>query len=101
MTSAILNLRSGVQRLLLMLPGLLRQLSWLSGRARLLMQQLFAASVRGLVVMAVIVGVALVSGGKAEKAGDDLQIALPLLAWGCAAANGDGAEFFGRYLGCF
>jgi membrane-associated phospholipid phosphatase len=33
----------------------------------------------------------------AERLGDSLQVALPLLAWGCAAANGGAGEFLLRY----
>ncbi|MBN2906902.1 MAG: phosphatase PAP2 family protein [Rhodobacteraceae bacterium] len=65
------------------------------------MRQLFAASIRGFVVMAVILAVVFACGGNARKTGDNLQIALPLLAWGCAAANGDGVEYFGRYVVMF
>jgi membrane-associated phospholipid phosphatase len=65
------------------------------------MRRIFAASIRGFVVMAVIVTVVANAGGKVEKTGDDLQVALPLLAWGCAAANGDGVEYLGRYAVMF
>lgn len=66
-----------------------------------LIRQVFSASLRGFTVLAVIVGITWAAGGKSEKTGDNLQIALPLLAWGCAAANGDGAEYLGRYLVMF
>ena len=66
-----------------------------------LLRQAFSATFRGLVVVSVILSVAWAAGGDAEKTGDNLQIALPLLAWGCAAANGDGAEYLGRYLVMF
>ncbi len=33
-----------------------------------------------------------------ERIGDNLQIALPLLAWGCEAMNGNGPEYFLRYV---
>lgn len=34
-----------------------------------------------------------------EQVGDRLQLALPLVAWGCAAANGQGAEYAVRFVG--
>ncbi len=34
-----------------------------------------------------------------EEIGDNLQIALPLLAWGCEAMNGNGPEYLLRYVG--
>ena len=33
-----------------------------------------------------------------EGIGDNLQIALPLLAWGCEAMNGNGPEYLLRYV---
>lgn len=66
-----------------------------------LLRQVFSASLRGLTVLTVIVGITWAAGGRSEKTGDSLQIALPLLAWGCAAVNGDGAEYLGRYLVMF
>lgn len=33
-----------------------------------------------------------------EKIGDNLQIALPLLGWGCSIINGQGADYFVRFL---
>lgn len=33
-----------------------------------------------------------------ERYGDNLQIALPLVAWGCEAMNGSGPEYLLRYL---
>ena len=33
-----------------------------------------------------------------ERIGDNLQIALPLLAWGCEAMNGNGPEYLLRYV---
>lgn len=61
----------------------------------------FRQSLRGLVVTAVLAGVLLASAGSAKRVGDNLQIALPLLAWGCAAANGEGPEFATRYAVMF
>lgn len=67
-----------------------------------LMRRVFAGMLRrSVVVLGVIAIVAALSQGKVEKTGDNLQIALPLLAWGCAAANGDGVEYLGRYLVMF
>lgn len=67
-----------------------------------LMRLVFAGMLqRSIIVLAVIGIVAAMSQGKVEKTGDNLQVALPLLAWGCAAANGDGVEYLGRYLVMF
>lgn len=68
----------------------------------LAMRLVFAGMLqRSIIVLGVIVIISAVSQGKVEKTGDNLQIALPLLAWGCAAANGDGVEYLGRYLVMF
>ena len=61
-------------------------------------QRLWLVSVRGLLVSGVLALVMVFGAGRIEKTGDDLQVALPLLAWGCAAANGDAVEYLGRYL---
>lgn len=34
-----------------------------------------------------------------ERYGDNIQIALPLVAWGCAALNGSAAEYAWRFIG--
>ena len=49
-------------------------------------------------ILVVVLVVALVSGRSPEKLGDNFQIALPLVALGCAVAEGRGVELFGRYL---
>ena len=72
----------------------------LAGLCKML-KQMFLGPLRGLVVSAVILAVAASAAGIAEKTGDRLQVALPLLGWGCAAANGDGLEYLGRYLTMF
>jgi membrane-associated phospholipid phosphatase len=56
---------------------------------------------RGLIVIAMIGLVVLTTAPKVEKYGDNLQIALPLLAWGCEIANGAGLEYLGRYAVLF
>ncbi|MEM0978461.1 MAG: phosphatase PAP2 family protein [Pseudomonadota bacterium] len=33
-----------------------------------------------------------------EKIGDNLQFALPILGWGCSIINGQGADYFVRFL---
>jgi membrane-associated phospholipid phosphatase len=66
-----------------------------------LLRWLFAASRRAFVVLVVLAALPLISRNDVEKTGDNLQIALPLLAWGCAAVNGDGAEYLGRYAVMF
>ncbi len=35
----------------------------------------------------------------AERIGDRLQVALPLVAWGCSAANGQAGEYALRFVG--
>jgi membrane-associated phospholipid phosphatase len=80
------------------MPALFRSLT---GYLWHLLQQVFSASLRGVTVLSVIVGITWAAGGNAEKTGDNLQIALPLLAWGCAAVNGDGVEYLGRYAVMF
>lgn len=54
----------------------------------------------GLVMMLGVVMVCLSFGGarNAEKIGDNLQIALPLTGLACAAAEGRGVQYFGRFL---
>lgn len=49
------------------------------------------------IVLAVIVGIALLVGPPAERLGDRYQAALPLLGLGCAIATGSGAEYSVRY----
>lgn len=66
-----------------------------------LLKLVFSAAWRGFVVLTVIGFVAAATAGKVEKTGDNLQVALPLLAWGCAAANGAGVEYLGRYAVMF
>lgn len=66
-----------------------------------LLGSVFSQSLRGAAVIAILVATALFSAPKAQRIGDNLQIALPLAAWGCAAVNGRGAEFFGRYAVMF
>lgn len=62
-----------------------------------LLEYLFLGALRGFLISAVIVAVVLLTAGRVEKTGDRLQVALPLLAWGCAAANGEATEFALRY----
>jgi membrane-associated phospholipid phosphatase len=73
----------------------------MTGVLRNLLKRLFLGALRGLIVPGVILAVAASAAGLAEKTGDRLQVALPLLGWGCAAANGDGLEYAGRYLVMF
>ena len=51
-----------------------------------------------LLFTAMIVVVIIISGRSSEKIGDKLQVILPVAAWGCAIAGGNGVSFFGRYL---
>ena len=48
-------------------------------------------------VMAVLILVFAFGGRDVEKIGDDLQIALPVLALGCALTNGQAVDFLARY----
>ncbi|MTH62774.1 phosphatase PAP2 family protein [Paracoccus shanxieyensis] len=65
------------------------------------MQRLFATRGLPVTIMAVLVGLLVLTGPKAEKLGDRFQVALPLLAWGCQAVNGHGAEYALRYAVMF
>ena len=67
-----------------------------------LMRQAFQGFLRRSLVVLVVIAIAgMLSQGKVENSGDNLQVALPLLAWGCSIANGDGVEYLGRYLAMF
>jgi membrane-associated phospholipid phosphatase len=66
-----------------------------------LIKYLFLGSLRGLLISGAIIGIVIVTAGRVEKTGDRLQIALPVLALGCAAANGEGVEYGLRYLVMF
>lgn len=50
-----------------------------------------------IIVIGVLLGVLVLTGPRAERLGDRFQVALPLLAWGCQAMNGQGAEYLLRY----
>lgn len=57
---------------------------------------------RRTLVVAVVLGLTVAATERrAESYGDALQVALPLLAWGCEAANGRAGEFFLRFLVMF
>ena len=49
-------------------------------------------------ILAIVLAVALLSWPSVEKTGDRLQIALPVLGLACAAANGRGLIYVGRYI---
>lgn len=49
-------------------------------------------------VLLVLAATVLFSEPIAKKYGDRLQVALPMVAWGCAALNRSGTEFAGRFL---
>jgi len=53
--------------------------------------------IANIVVVVLVVTVAFTER-RAERYGDNLQIALPLLAAGCAHLNGQGGEFWLRYV---
>lgn len=48
-------------------------------------------------VLGALVATVLVTEPSVRRYGDHLQIALPLLAWGCAATGGEGREFAIRF----
>lgn len=48
-----------------------------------------------LVALALVI---LVSGPLPRRLGDNLQVALPVMAWGCSALNGSGGEFATRFF---
>ncbi len=68
-------------------------LSW--GRSRL------RARRAPFLVMAVLALVVALSPPEPRRYGDNLQIALPVLALGCEIANGNGWEYLGRYAVLF
>lgn len=56
---------------------------------------------RAFVVLALLGLTVLASERTVERYGDNLQVALPLIAWGCEALNGHAAEYFLRYAVMF
>jgi membrane-associated phospholipid phosphatase len=56
---------------------------------------------RALIVVAALAAVAGVTAPRAERYGDNLQIALPILALGCSVLNGEALEYTGRYVVMF
>lgn len=57
--------------------------------------------VRVMVILAMLALVLAATEPRAERYGDNLQIALPILALGCSVLNGEGIEYVGRYLVMF
>lgn len=53
------------------------------------------------VILIVLLSVAAFNPRSAERYGDTLQVVLPLMAWGCQIATGQGAEFVLRYTVMF
>lgn len=53
------------------------------------------------VVLGTLLAVILLSPINTERYGDRLQVALPMIAWGCAATRGDGKELFVRFAAMF
>lgn len=56
---------------------------------------------RAAIILAVMAVVLAVTPREVERYGDNLQIALPVLALGCSLLNGDTVEYAGRYLVMF
>jgi membrane-associated phospholipid phosphatase len=56
---------------------------------------------RAQVVIALLALVIALSPVRADRYGDRLQIALPLLAWACEGSRGAGSEFLARYAVMF
>ena len=59
------------------------------------------ARLRGAVVVWLIALTVLASARDQEIIGDNLQVALPIIALGCEVANGSGVEYLGRYVVMF
>ncbi|MGV6889317.1 phosphatase PAP2 family protein [Rhodophyticola sp. SM2404] len=57
----------------------------------------FGQALRGASVATILTLVVAFGAGRIEKTGDHLQIALPLMALGCAAVNGNALDTFGRF----
>lgn len=53
---------------------------------------------RAVAVLLILAITVAATGRGVERVGDNLQIALPLIAWGCTALNGNAREFAGRFL---
>lgn len=56
---------------------------------------------RAIVVIALLGLTVFATERNVERYGDNLQIALPLIAWGCEALNGHAAEYLLRYAVMF
>jgi lipid A oxidase len=52
-------------------------------------------------VLGALLAVVLLFPASVERYGDRLQVALPMIAWGCAATSGDGRELFIRFAAMF
>lgn len=52
-------------------------------------------------VLGMLVATLVLTEPAVRRYGDNLQIALPLLAWGCAASSGDGKEIVTRFAALF
>jgi membrane-associated phospholipid phosphatase len=61
-----------------------------------MIRRLRRIGLRGMLVFVIVV--ALLTGRDPEKLGDSFQIALPVLALGCALADGSAVRLVGRYL---
>lgn len=53
---------------------------------------------RPMVALTILGAVLALTEPRLERQGDALQIALPLVAWGCEAMNGSGPEYLLRYV---
>jgi hypothetical protein len=53
------------------------------------------------VVLGAMFAVVLLTPPNAERYGDRLQVALPIIAWGCAATRNNGKELFVRFAAMF
>lgn len=61
------------------------------------MRGLFLFISRVPVILALLALVAVGGSWRADRIGDRLQVALPLLAWACTATKGEAAEYLLRY----
>ncbi len=67
----------------------------------MILRWLFEARRRAITVLVVLALALAATPRNAERWGDTLQVALPLLAWGCEAAQGRAGEYFLRYAVMF
>lgn len=70
----------------------------LVNRWQTLVWPLVLRQARCLCFLVIVLVIAFGVGRQTERIGDRLQVVLPVIALGCAVADGRGVQFFGRYL---